>query len=521
MVLVSTLEPARLLLAAGDLGEPKMAHSDHGTAQTSDIYFFVSYFSPLAVPRSVTIRLWASGLGVLFGLLGCSTAQTNVIESRPADCGAAECDAAAAPEPELVLGECFQTNCEGDVEVAQYEPGPTIECEATHLGTGTIAWVYRTDAIDCLTPPCSSDYHSIRVDAAGNLDVAGRLASNDFTDVGLWFARFADDGTEIDFTVVDAAFRTRFTQPSFSLAVGADATGKWFVGKAIGDPNISRVTNYELHRFDEPKVSTLLTAVSDVINVRTAVSLGSDFALLTIWPDIIFDEDDVLAPSNPTRPLDISRFDASGRLLWNQTKLTRALPLTHTNLVGFDAAGNLTIELQQEGNLGFAELPRAPDGTIPALVARRLARLDRDGNLLWVWDVPHSAEGSYAIAPDGAMYVIRQPYDQFYVKQSAVLERLDAMGRSQWILDLGDDCDEVAIDAEGNAVVVLGATWADTSMRFQQVGPNGQRCESFNVPCLEQANGERLCAGDELQVAPDGDILFAVRNAIGRVTRPE
>jgi hypothetical protein len=216
--------------------------------------------------------------------------------------------------------------------------------------------------------------------------------------------------------------------------------------------------------------------------------------------------------------LDVARYDANGRLLWNQTKLTRAMALTRADIAGFDAEGNLTLRLMG-GAAQHLPPPQFPDGIYANLTSERLARLDSYGNALWVYELGDFSDVRVKAARDGSAYVIRTSIsrrdDGFYVEQPPLLERLDAAGRPTWSLELPGSHSEswfdLDVDDTGNVLVSSTRTTDGTApMKHVLISADGSRCTLFERPCLAS------CSLEGGRIGPDRSVYFA----IGRVAIP-
>jgi hypothetical protein len=445
---------------------------------------------------------------VLAMLCGCSDGDETVLRSHgePPD----------SEDPVLVIGECYgkSTDCSGVPEAKPYVPGSPITCSATHLGTGRVLWnMPRTTPIDCPDPPCTLYYSTIDPAADGSLEVMAALlgphSSPGHAD-GVWLARFGPDGERLDARIHGFEIPTRLSEPTEWGLGGYDDLGRVHVTRTLGE--LSGIVETSVLRIDRSSDAVEeLTSIAGIIGAVQVVAPDGSFAVEILSP---YDPENLIEEL-PHR-VDVARYDANGRLLWNQPKLTRGLALENGGVAGFDGDGNLTLHLRAKGP-EVNPSPQLSDGTLLGSVSHRLARLDPEGNVLWVYEIEPISDVTSAVGRDGSVYLIRKPYqprsDGFYEKQAPRLERIDPSGRADWSLELpgwdADTAPALALSDDGSALLT---TWrGGPVVEHQLIGPDGLVCAIFDRPCSTDAD----CLS-EARIGPDQSVYFR----IGRVAKP-
>jgi hypothetical protein len=456
---------------------------------------------------STLVAALATALG------GCSDGDETVLRSHGDD--------PDGQDPVLVIGECYgkNTDCSGVPKVEPYVPGPKVTCTATHLGTGRLLWSFpRSTPIDCPDPPCTFQNAVIRAAPDGDLDVTATLSSPHAAapyPVGLWLARFDPRGDLREAKVHEFEIPTRLSEPNHWGPSGYDDLGRAYLTRSVGEPG--EIRDVTILRIDRNANSAQeLTSVSGVVGTIPVVAPDGSFALHIIFP---YDPENLLAEL-PYR-IDVARYDASGRLLWNQPKLSRALALANYGVAGFDADGNLTLHLKLQRTEMFPH-PQLPDGSLLQFASQRLARLDPEGNVLWVYETHHSWSVWPAVARDGSVYLLRNSYEQrddgFYEERAPRLERIDPSGRPDWSLELpGVQADSVAtltLGDDGNLLITARHRATPTVIEYRLISSDGRVCGTFNRPCESDSDCDDQTYSTLL--GPDQSAYFS----IGRVARP-
>ncbi|HEX3594784.1 MAG TPA: hypothetical protein VHU80_06780 [Polyangiaceae bacterium] len=421
------------------------------------------------------------------------------------------------------LGECFGANidCVSDPVLLPYEAGPTISCHEEAKGAGSVVFRTETTDVACPNPPCAVAYEAIQTASDGSLNLIGplQLASNDIA--GIWLARFSPGGDLLRESVGEFAVPSRLALPrSFAIA-GFDAAQSGYVTELVGRPDGPRQTT--LYRYAANATAPLaLKTYSNVVSSAVTVAPDGGFVTHTEWWANGFDSG---AQDGAAKQLALSRYDPSGRLLWNQPKLSRALDLTGVQPIGFDAAGNLFLELEREtGN--FVTLP---DHTMLGLQIDRLAQIDRDGNLRWLVELPSSFSTSFALAPSGVLYVWRRPLERgdggIYQWKPGVLEKFDQAGRSGWVQEAPsqDPRPQMTVDATGDLIFVTSdhdASSPTPKVTFHHFLAQGDLCDAFDVDLKCPASQSTPCNAPITQPGPEGSMYFATSDAVGRVAQP-
>lgn len=448
---------------------------------------------------------------------GCSEAAETVLRTRDVDDGAAP--------PTLELGKCAgaNTHCEGIPEVQAYAPGPAVSCTDDDLGLGTILWTYSTTSIDCPDPPCTVRFAQVYPRDDAGLDVIGSIDVPNvpgMAQTGIWFGSFDASGALSDSKIPVFALPSRVSQPKFYVLGGRDAARNTFAVERAGDINVATSFDDRVLRIDHEGGSPIeLTNLLHVPpTVTMAVAPDGGFALKVTWFNDGFSENESLRPDGSPQEIDISRYDATGRFLWNQTKLTRAMPLTSATLLGFDHAGNLVVMLERAlGNDGYADSPRTEDGAYFGFFAHRLAKIDPDGNPLWVDDLPKGTGVASTLAADGAVYLIHHEMESVgdgrWKAKPPVLERIEPSGRSVWTRELEHD-GFLSTDADGSALLAYGNLPDRPTHSFHLISRDGEQCGHFEVPC---PSDDAQCSMEEVRGGPQTSLYFS----IGRATRPQ
>jgi hypothetical protein len=440
--------------------------------------------------------------------LGCSDASEVVLKAKG--------DGDAAGPPKLELGHCAgtKTSCNGLPELTPYQAGPSVTCEEVDLGRGTIAWRHPTTGIDCPAPPCTLGFARVDPRDDGGLDVTGTLdvprIDVGFPQSGLWLASFDAAGTLVDSTIPAFALPSRVSEARLYAPVGRDAAGNALFVVREGDLDVLTVFDFRVLRYSASDAApTELAKVEKVHLVNAVAAPDGGFVLRVSWLNAVDIEGVPLE-------LDIARYDASGRLLWNQPQLTRALPLTEAQVLGVDGAGNTTVLLRRAKLIDSFPTPQLADGSVVLFSVHRLARLDPEGNTLWVDDFPEDVDAQAVPTRDGGAYVARtiakrRPDDR-YVK-SQTLERIDPSGRSVWVIALpGSGEWRLNTDDDDKALLQGPSPGDPKAIAFRSVSADGRRCELFEMPCLTESG----CTSDEIR-GGRGSLFFP----IGRASRPQ
>jgi hypothetical protein len=323
-------------------------------------------------------------------------------------------------DPGLVLGECAgeRTDCASVVEVRAYEAGPTVECTMLDRGEGSMIWALAGDGIECPAPPCSLGGRRVEATPSGTLEVMAEISGVNGQGAGWWFATFGADGTPMGAAVRNFTTETRLSEPKLLLPSGFDAAGDAFVVERAGDIDITGIFTAQILRFDAAhRDPELVVSLEDVIDVTTAIADDGSLAASITWPGNAYLDDSWGPVAAPAR-FDVARFDAAGRLLWNQSKFGRDVALNYVSIAGFDAVGNLSVLLIRDDR-SQAMPPQLRDGGFLALTLYRVVRFDGDGNVLGVYDLPLTLVAGAIAAPDGSVYLVRNPLsvdaDNYYV----------------------------------------------------------------------------------------------------------
>jgi hypothetical protein len=473
------------------------------------------------------LRLPAFLVGLGFLALGCSDARRTVLQTRP---NAPEGPGAAGPEVEL--GECVGKgiDCTSDPQVRVYQPGPTIHCEeVVDLGQASLLWNKPLPDVTCASTPCSARASTINV-STGGLTVLGglELGTGEFWG-GVWLSHFSLDGELQSQRVLEIGVGSRISEELWFLALGADAAGDVYVAEFWGDVDHPR--DATLVRYGAKlEARTELATIDNVVHLWATVADDGGFATKVDYfsEDVTDPINDHDKPDRSPKSLDIARFDREGRLLWNQPKLARALELTHADIVGFDSFGNVVVLLSRETDI----TGKFWDRSTFQLSIQRLARLDKTGNVSWVWELPLLWQQSVQVLPNGGVYLLRKPLerkaDGFYEEKPAVLEYLEPTGHSGWVLELPPSIGDYRLDvnASGHALLTTVKEGANGAWVAHLLTIEHDRfpigCYSFELPpeICPSAPGSVTCTPAPLESGPDETFYFPTSASIGHVAAP-
>ncbi len=446
------------------------------------------------------------------------------------------------PDVPLILGECYATDCDSEVTVVPYEPGPTTSCMPTQLGKGTLDWTWTADDVQCDLPPCAVQYgNSFRVEPGGALDLFGWASVANEAGSGLWFGRLSASGEIIESAVVEADAPSRFATSTGYFPLGFDGQGNRFLMLWRRVRPDEDGFEAQLARYDQSDDRRrVLADIGQVLSTDGAVSPSGDVVVELVW-------------NNPNRQhpdfdigggLDVARFDANGRLLWNQVQLADVLTVTNLLTVGFDVNEHAIVVMLDQTTANGLQLT---NGSLLGGHKHRLAAIDRRGRVTRAWDVadPRESVGwSYAVVSDGSVYATSTPLipvGALFEYGTPQLERFDASGRSSWVQRIPFTHVEdvlLHVDRAGNAVLVSHDprdTPTGPVVDWTIIQPDGRTCVRFEVPCASGSTGDVICPGADgrdgrggkVVEAQDGRFYFAANTessevaTFGRVTRPQ
>jgi hypothetical protein len=475
---------------------------------------------------SAALRLPAFlvGLGMA---LGCSDARRTVLQTRTGGPGAP-----GTSGPDVALGECVGKNidCASDPQVRVSQPGPTIRCEkVVDRGQASLLWNEPLPEVVCASAPCSAAASVANVSNEGLTTLGGlRLATGEPWG-GVWLAHFSLDGELQSQRVLEIGVGSRLSKEVAFLLSGADAAGDAYVIELLGDsdhPRDASVVRYGIDR----DARTELATVENIVHLWATVADDGGFATkIEYFSEEVNDRlSDQEEPSRGSKSLDIARFDREGRLLWNQPKLARALELTSADLAGFDSSGNLVVELNRETRI----TGKFSDRSIFNLSIHRLARVDKAGNVTWIWEFPTLWGHSLRVLPNGGVYILRKPLEQktdgFYEEKPPVLEYLEPTGHSGWVLELPPSPGDYSlrVNAEGHALLTTVKPGASGALAAHLLTVRHDHypiaCESFELPpeVCSFPNGSSTCTPAELESGADDTFYFATLSSIGRIAAP-
>jgi hypothetical protein len=456
---------------------------------------------------------------VMLAALGgtaCSDAHETILMTRPLPADAGQ-DAA----PALNLGRCAGagTECSEKPSVVAYVAGQTVECSETDLGEGTLAWSHAYDAVDCANPPCILRTADTRPRRDGSLDVLGALNQTGQLGDALWIAHLGPTGETLGASVRGYSLSSRIAEPKNFVPAGWDDAGNAFATVRNGDLNTAATFGFDVTRFrrSDDAEETLTSIRATFVSAYAAADGG--FVTLSTWDDSGLDRDQT-ARTLPFR-FDLSRYDAKGRLVWNQTKLSVVSPATSAELLDADVAGGATVVLDQ-----IVEPPLPPpqraDKSYIDLQKQRVVRLDATGNVVWARDVPDNCSSvEHAVAPDRSLYRVRVPWKhidaQYYEPDAPVLERMDASGRSLWTMNLpaseASASHTLTPRPDGSVVMRVASSDSPGSVMLRSVSADGLHCERFTVQC--PAAGAGPCLEVPLRAAEDGHLYFSIGEIAG------
>ena len=472
---------------------------------------------------ALKLPAFLAGLGLF--ALGCSDARRTVLQTRAEGPG-------GPGTPGVVLGECkgIGIDCITDPQIRPYQPGPAIQCgKLEELGQGSLVWTEPLPEFVCENAPCISLGSSIAVSTA-SLTAVGHLSrQSDPMSGGVGLAQFSLEGALLAQSMLEPGVGSRVSEEESVYFAGTDAAGDVYVLEKVGD--IDHASDAALARYRiEGAVRSELAAVQNIANLQATIAKDGSFALAAAYLDENA-PDPIDFGNNPDRypkRLDIARFDHDGRLLWNQTKLSRALELTSPFVVGFDSFGNLVVLLSRDTDLSIMFSDRSVGG----LAIQRLARVDPKGNVSWVWDIPTSSTLSFAVTPNGGVYMVRHPLerraDGYYEFKPPVLEYLEPTGQSGWVLEVPSAAyvsPIVKVNARGNAVLTMIKEDAGTQsahLLTVQQGTVGVPCTSFELPpeTCPREPGSATCSPPQIDLGPENTFYFATTSSIGRFAPP-
>jgi hypothetical protein len=309
---------------------------------------------------------------------------------------------------EAKSGVCYgdDTNCSPSVDpiVSGYPFAQTATDE--NPGTIEVAWLETIEEVECPLPPCYLRYPKIAVANDGSILVTAKVSLADMLEkewdkyylssnqpilgyserpgVGVWFGRYSAEGKKQFSDWVE------FTPPSdsgfidYTCSVAADSQGHAYLlilsqyqpdngnPREMNEPK--QVGSLSVFRYDlEGQLIEIPITRSGIQDASLFVDPEDNIVLVTHYrnPDAPYPihEDDTttgIVQYVLTRA-DISKYDSSGKLLWNQTGLNGDALSTVIHQVDFDANANL-----------FASISQRDDSTEREW---SVARLDESGNI--------------------------------------------------------------------------------------------------------------------------------------------
>jgi hypothetical protein len=356
---------------------------------------------------------------------------------------------------EAKAGVCYgeKTNCDANVEplVSGYPFSQPITDNA--VGNIEIDWIDFIEEVECPLPPCYLKDPVVAVAKDGSISVVATVylggvgadenkqSADPVPSAGVWFARYSAEGERFYSALVDfqAPPQIGALDHTFSMAIDSQSNtyvallpqywpGPYYEpGYTIGDEGMLSVYRYD----PEGRLVDIPITRYGIQKAALFVDPQDNIVLVTHYrnPDEpVTNVDDplsilIIEQSVNTRA-DISKYDRSGKLLWNQTGLNGDARSTEISEVGFDAQGNIISAIKHSAS---------PDDW-----SWSIARLDVDGNvemirLLQDTDLGRVENLKMAGSPDGSWTILNNISSGEDIKGSFI-DRYNADGAalSSW-----------------------------------------------------------------------------------------
>lgn len=435
-------------------------------------------------------------VGLLF--IGCgSTGAQEAARCEGANCGPAEpakCFGSgircSSPTPELL------------------ELGPEIVCATSSPGKAEIVWMKDLGEVECPLGRCAPVVGAVTVDSSGSLWATSSLVlpgPDVFmggTDYGSLLARFTADGAPAFEVTTD--FRTRLSGPAArgSSPFPGRQGHVWWVAPTTGAPGL------ELR--DYAPDGTLVSSRRLVDNARrgTAV-IEPDGSLVLVYEysdlGVVSQDAGGGSTERPRIDTDVARFDAEGRVLWNQIA-SRVLGLGNTD--GVQAA--ITPSLDATLLVGVVKADLAPAHAL-------VARLDAEGNVTWVRTMENAQPSTPVFLPDGSAMMTFQRTDDPSAPPQVL--KIDKSGNAEWhFTSNGFGFTEpslVGVDEDGR---VWGTSYSFGGTNVDAISMDGAQCDiwSLGAPtCTTVTDGSTYCTSIALAPTRGGIAYFGGASVAG------
>lgn len=422
---------------------------------------------------------------------------------------------AVVPPAHASPGICFgaRTVC-SPTAAKPFDLGPEVTCNVSDQGSATITWKTEIPEMSCPIGRCVAVSPQISAGADGSLWAIADLSlpgSDAFVSkyvFGTGLSRYDGAGKWSFSTVADFPTTLSGKTPT-TIGMNVDARGhlQW-IAPTPGAPGI------ELRDY-HPK-GRLVSArrlVDDALfgtgrsNADGSTILVYEYAIPAPGGAEGGAESD--SPS-PTSRVDVARFDAEGRLVWNQTAAS-ALGLGEMD--GFIGAVDATGD-------GAVLAARVAADTTPARSV--IARLDGNGNITWARDAEDADISIVALLSDGSTIVEFLRTDT--ASPARLLVKLSATGESEWHMNkddlqtTGSSFTGVADARDRTWVTVFGF---GNAFSLYSIAPDGLHCTKWSLAapgCQTQPNGEIYCTNVSLEPDGQGAFAFGAGITVGRFT---
>lgn len=414
---------------------------------------------------------------------------------------------------EAAAGVCSgaNTNCDIDVEpiVSGYVPAKTAAIE--QLDRIDIEWMNVIEQADCPLPPCYLFSPQLAEAPDGSVSIAAKVTMGDTggtfpAESGFWFARYTAEGNLLKQDFINFAIPSPSAYMEYTPSLAVDSQGTTFLAvlsQLHPDDQVAEDGELSVYKYRSDgelqgvpitrygvryaRMYMLAHASSIFVDPEDNLILVSHYRNREA-PDPPESEDPAMHEEYPpaTR-VDITKYNRNGNLIWNQSGLNQGATSTTIGELSFDAAGNMIVPVYQI----YAD-EQAPRWTI--------ARLDRDGNVVWTRVLANPQSGSIGqvhvvVSGDGNISVVNLLMSEFGDVTNVFIDNFDATGGATWSWELSpDDIDIPALGdygsslniigrADGTSIIALGGVYE--SPLLYSFSPDGSRYSVSTIDQLE------------------------------------